>query len=376
MLSDTVIFGLPIGGYSNLEIAGLNLLLSWRNRFQSASLYPLSDLSSATDALRWSQIADVVENSEQFRVQFLKYLEDVDVSTPQALSVPYPVLHRLGEDLELSFLEKNTLLCGTPNIGFADFIITDLQADAVRRANLFSQIVAPSEWSKDILSGSDIYNVEVVTGGVDKALFFPHAKSDLFSGRFVVYSAGSEGYSGGYDLVLKAFELFNQAHPDSLLISSWPSRPFIYGEGIEPEDFTVSDNIIDIGEVPYSSRPYIIREADIAVFPSRASASNCRETECMACGIPVILSDNTSHKELIKGDNSLVLGSRNFIGGERFRGWSESDVEEILGALEFAYLNRDKVKTIGDEGCLSVSGYSWEAYADKIEKIIFSSYGS
>ena len=372
MLVDTVIFGLPIGGYSNLEIAGLNLLLNWRNRFQSASLNPLKTLINEIDPLRWSQISEVIENSEQFRVQFLRYLEGIDTSSPQALSVSYPVLHRLGEDLELSFLDKNTLICGTPNIGFTDFVITEFGLSSTDRAKLFSHIIASSEWSKEILLGEGIDNVDVVLGGVDTTLFFPHKKSEIFSDRFVIYSGGNEGYSGGYDLVLEAFKEFNILHPDSLLISSWPSNPFIYGEGLKGEENKVSDNIIAVGEVPYQLRSYVIREADVGVFPSRATSSNYRELECMACSIPVILSDNTSHKDLIKGDNAVVLGSKSLIKGNSFRGWSESNTEEILGALEFLYFNREKSKEIGEEGFSSIKEYSWSTYAAKIEKIIFS----
>jgi glycosyltransferase involved in cell wall biosynthesis len=66
--------------------------------------------------------------------------------------------------------------------------------------------------------------------------------------------------------------------------------------------------ILDLGAVPNREKPSILCEMDVAVFPNRCEGgTNLVAMECMACGLPVILSRNTGHLDLIDGDNCFAL---------------------------------------------------------------------
>ena len=68
------------------------------------------------------------------------------------------------------------------------------------------------------------------------------------------------------------------------------------------------EQIIDLGNIPNVSMPPILREMDAAVFTNRSEGgTNLVAMECMACGMPVVLSRNTGHLDLIKDDNCFPL---------------------------------------------------------------------
>jgi glycosyltransferase involved in cell wall biosynthesis len=52
--------------------------------------------------------------------------------------------------------------------------------------------------------------------------------------------------------------------------------------------------------------PSVLQEMNVAVFPNRAEGgTNLVAMECMACGLPVILSGNTGHLDLIENGQRL-----------------------------------------------------------------------
>ena len=57
---------------------------------------------------------------------------------------------------------------------------------------------------------------------------------------------------------------------------------------------------IDVGSIRNHQMARVLREVDVAVFPNRCEGgTNLVAMECMACGIPTILSNNTGHKDLV-----------------------------------------------------------------------------
>ena len=96
--------------------------------------------------------------------------------------------------------------------------------------------------------------------------------------------------------------------------------------------------------------PTILREMDVAVFPNRAEGgTNLVAMECMACGLPVILSRNTGHIDLIENDNCYTLDdqrqtTRGFAGIDGVQGWGESQIDEAVERLEQVYVDRAEAK--------------------------------
>ena len=98
-----------------------------------------------------------------------------------------------------------------------------------------------------------------------------------------------------------------------------------------------------------SLMPAVLREMDCALQVSRCEAcTNLPAKEAMACGVPVILANNTGTRDLIDTDNCLALTSQDPVTGpDGFGtdGWGESRVEEIVARTGDAVHGHSEAET-------------------------------
>jgi glycosyltransferase involved in cell wall biosynthesis len=114
---------------------------------------------------------------------------------------------------------------------------------------------------------------------------------------------------------------------------------------------------------------------DCAVFPSRAEAgTNFSAKEVMACGIPVILPTNTGMKDLIHDGNCIALTKQKPIHDCGMEQWCESDVEEIVYALERLYVDSSYRHKLGRDGAawILAHGRTWASHARQLKSLIMS----
>jgi glycosyltransferase involved in cell wall biosynthesis len=122
--------------------------------------------------------------------------------------------------------------------------------------------------------------------------------------------------------------------------------------------------------------PPILREMDVAVFPNRSEGgTNLVAMECMACGVPTILSRNTGHLDLIEDGNCYALDRQAPVGGQGAGvggtpGWGDSDVDEIVDALERAHADRSDARRRGLAGAATLSRFTWAATAARMKEIV------
>ena len=109
--------------------------------------------------------------------------------------------------------------------------------------------------------------------------------------------------------------------------------------------------------------PHVIREADVALFPNRAEGgTNLVAMECMACGIPTILSANTGHMDLLAmGDVAIPLSRQAARGhdGIDATDWGESDVDKIVEALETVWRDREAARATGERAAAAMAHFDW-----------------
>jgi glycosyltransferase involved in cell wall biosynthesis len=131
--------------------------------------------------------------------------------------------------------------------------------------------------------------------------------------------------------------------------------------------------------------PHVLREMDVSLQPSRAEAcTNLPAKEAMACGVPVIVSENTGTRDLVgsapfPGDDATCIPLRRQRPVSGFRdwgtdGWGESDVDEIVAALEFAHANREEARAIGLRGAawLRANRRTWHDHASALKSVVLS----
>jgi glycosyltransferase involved in cell wall biosynthesis len=376
-------------GLSSLHgwgVYGLNLAMAWAGdqALEPATDYEIAPKLITLDPLQWHALAGFRARSAKLRAQLLR-------QSAEPITVNAVVLSALGNDLQPQPGPHGGALLGRPSFGTIFFEREALGPKARETLAPHAAIIAGSSWNAEVLRAHRVPKVELVLQGIDPALFHPAPRRGLFPGRFVVFSGGKLEARKGQDNVIAAWRIFAARHPDALLIAAWhnhwpetarsidasrraaplplradgalDSAAWVAANGIRAEQF------LDLGVVPNALMPAILREADAALFPNRCEGgTNLVAMEAMACGVPTILSANTGHLDLLKDGAALALADQRPIPA--VPGWCESNIEEILAALEALYTDRTRAAGIGTAGARLLSGLSWAKTAAEMQRII------
>jgi glycosyltransferase involved in cell wall biosynthesis len=382
-----LVFSWGVSSFFGWGIYGLNLMLHLADHpavmpFCAVQFGPLDVV---LDPLRNWRLAALAEHSAPVWTA-LGAAEGAQVEIGATL------LEGMGNGLVSPAGAHGKRLSGRPSIGVAFLDAATLGPEARRRADRFALIVAGSSWNAEVLRRQGIGPVATVLQGVDTALFHPGPRGGLFPGRFVVFSGGKLEYRKGQDLVLAAFRAFHQRHPEALLVTAWHSpwselaARAVGHRGITPPPRATDgtpdvvgwavangipeDAIVSAGLTPNIAMPHVVREADVALFANRCEGgTNLVAMECLACGIPTILSANTGHLDLLGHDIALPLKRQGTPQSAHYdtTDWGESDVEEMLEALEAVWRDRDAAAAQGTRAARFMSTMRW---ADQIEALL------
>jgi len=367
-------------------VYGLNLAMAWAGdeALEAATDYEIAPRHVTLDPLQWHALAGFRARSAKLRAQLLR-------QKFEPITVNAAVLSALGNDLQPQPGPHGGALLGRPSFGTIFFEREALGPKAREILAAHTAIIAGSSWNAEVLRAHGVPAVELVLQGIDPALFHPAPRRGLFPGRFVVFSGGKLEARKGQDNVIAAWRIFAARHPDALLIAGWHNHwpegarsidasrraaPLAFRADGAPDSATWvaangirAERFLDLGIVPNALLPAILREADAAVFPNRCEGgTNLVAMEAMACGVPCILSANTGHRDLIKDGTALALTDQRPIPS--VPGWRESNIEEIVAALETLYTDRARAAVIGAAGAKLLSGLTWAKTAAEIKRII------
>jgi glycosyltransferase involved in cell wall biosynthesis len=316
------------------------------------------------DPLRLQAITPAMLTSNQFLEKLKRTRGN---SQPQDLLAIDP----LGPDLT----EPPASATARHNIGRCIFESTRLD-NARARLVKYDSLLCASNWAAGLLRSVTNKPVAMIHEGIDSSLFFPGPRSGMLDpNRFYVFSGGKIEFRKAQDLVILAFREFAARHDDAVLVAAWHSpwphlsagfqgklqvplkrdaggkleiERWVVENGIDPRQF------IELTLTPNTLMPTVLREMDCAVQISRCEAcTNLPAKEAMACGVPVILADNTGARDLIGNDNCIGVASTvpvNAQAGCGTDGWGESHVDDVLAALEMLYTDTQARKRVGNRG--------------------------
>jgi glycosyltransferase involved in cell wall biosynthesis len=275
---------------------------------------------------------------------------------------------------------------------------THFTPDAIDRARALDAIIAGSTWNAEVLRACGLDNVHAVIQGIDPTVFHPASRTGLFGDRFVVFSGGKLEYRKGQDIVVAAFRKFRARHADALLVTAWHNHwpqlivdldlaghvggvprqaggSLLIGEWLAANGIPESSTV-DIGLTPNALMGQIVREADVALFPNRCEGgTNLVAMECMAAGVPTIVSSNTGHLDLVatggcfalRHQGSVPHPTRYFSGVD---GWGESSVNEIVDLLERLHADRQLARERAALGAEAMQKLSWQSQIRKLLAVL------
>ena len=182
-----------------------------------------------------------------------------------------------------------------------------------------------------MLRAHGVDNVVTVLQGIDASLFKSRPRKVRRRDQFLVFSGGKLEYRKGQDIVVAAFREFVRRHPEAKLMVAWHNHwprtmgeigvaghvrgvPAINGAGRPEmtrwlaENGIPAGNVVDLGLRGNAEMGSLIVEADVALFTNRAEGgTNLVAMECLAAGVPTILSANTGHLDLIDDSRCFPL---------------------------------------------------------------------
>jgi glycosyltransferase involved in cell wall biosynthesis len=388
MAKEKVLLNWEINCNFGWGILGLNVFSHWANDHQ---VMPLSgqtignDQVGMLDPLRLSSLTNAIVSSND-------YLESIRTADGGPAFVDGVVIDPISHNLPPS------TVVGRRSIGRCIFENTWID-EFESRLDRYDHLLCASNWNADIIRARTGRGVSVIFEGVDHSIFCPGPRSGLLDpDKFYIYSGGKIEFRKGQDLVLLAFREFSKRHPDAVLVTAWHSPWPMRAVGFKGRlDAAVeldsagqlnikkwaSDNgvdpsrVVEIFRVPNQVMPMILREIDVALQPSRAEAcTNLPVKEAMACGVPVIVGDNTGMKDLIDDSICVSLHRQSPIekGIENgTEGWGESDVDEMIDALERLYADRPMREAIGQSASTWIrANRTWQGHAKELKDLVLS----
>ena len=242
-----------------------------------------------------------------------------------------------------------------------------VEAEIAQQADLL--IASTPDESADLvrLYGADPDRVFVVPPGVDLTMFQPldrdeaRRKIGYGPGRLLLFVGRLERLKG-VEVAIRALALLrDRSHDDvRLLILGEDSR-----EGDESEkerlkaiasELSVRDRVDFLGSVAHHELPYFYSAADALVMPSYSESFGLVGLEAQACGRPVVGSDVTGLRSVVRDEVTgyLVAGNDPALYAER--------IGRLLD-------NPDLARQMGLRGRLLAQRFSWTRTADRLEEL-------
>ena len=116
-------------------------------------------------------------------------------------------------------------------------------------------------------------------------------------------------------------------------------------------------DVIFTGIVLHDKMPELLQNFDVMIFPSLGDGFGLSVTEAMACGLPVIASDNTGASDfIVEGENGFVIPIQNSVA--------------ITEKMQWFIEHREKIPKMGLNAINTAKKMTWENYYEKVGRAI------
>lgn len=299
-----VAIGWALSSYTGWGVYGINLALELEKRgVEARSTHVAQADQIVVDPLRRRLLDGFIRRSNM----------------QQPVPADHVLLHALGND---ALPHNHTARIG---IIFFEEPPTDRM---IKRLNAYDIVITGSSWNEEVLKDCGLTNVRTVIQGVDRSIFHPGPRRNLYPGKFLIFSGGKAEPRKGQDIVVQAFRVFAQRHPEAMLVTAWHSPWPHLAKGMDLDLSEFADRVIDVGQVPNGQMASVYRECHVGLFPSRGEGgTNLVAMECVACGVPIVAYGGTGHRDLIRlAKPAAVYGVP-----------PDGDIEKIVAGLEMEF---------------------------------------
>jgi glycosyltransferase involved in cell wall biosynthesis len=129
--------------------------------------------------------------------------------------------------------------------------------------------------------------------------------------------------------------------------------------GSKDDAFDCINGLPNSRYIPYLQHDKLVKElhaSDIFVLPSYLDSWAMVVIEAMACGLPVIVTENTGAKDAVTEDSGFIIPI--------------DDEDALIDKILYFYNNRDEIERMGKNAARVVQKYTWENYYKQVNEFI------
>ncbi len=129
--------------------------------------------------------------------------------------------------------------------------------------------------------------------------------------------------------------------------------------GTKDDGYNCVNNSKNSKYIPFSEHDQLVYElhkADLFVFPSYSDSWGMAVIEAMACGLPVIISENTGAKDAVTNDCGFVIPI--------------DDADALAEKVLYFYNNRSEIERMGRNASKQAQKYTWDNYYKQVNEFI------
>lgn len=187
--------------------------------------------------------------------------------------------------------------------------------------------------------------------GYNPNIFFPSAKKEKKRNQplRLVY-AGIITKRKGVHVLLESLESFSEDAVQLTLIGPAGDASTLLNHHLHKPNITY---------IPFLSQAELaneLRKADVFVFPSFLDSWAAVVVEAMACGLPVVVTENTGAAQLVTEQTGRII--------------PVNDVTAIRNAILFFLDNPEVSGQMGLKASEAVQPYSWLRYHDQLNQLL------
>jgi len=228
---------------------------------------------------------------------------------------------------------------------------------AIKKA---TKIIVPSIFTKNELI--NFYRVKakkikVVYSGIDKKLFRPVVNQKILDKYgikkpFILFVGRLEKKKNLNNLIFAFSNLIKKKNINLVLVG-----PVGYGYKEIKKQILKYKNILETKYVKRDDLPYLYSSAELFIFPSFYEGFGFPGLEAMACGCPVVASNQASLPE-IYGSAAVYF--------------NPNDLKEMIEKIEKVIEDKKLKEELIEKGFERIKRYSWEKCAQNILKILLT----
>jgi glycosyltransferase involved in cell wall biosynthesis len=183
---------------------------------------------------------------------------------------------------------------------------------------------------------------------------FRHKHNQLLEKKIVLF-LGRLSPEKGLDVLIPAFKQITNLEKNIQLVLIGPSTKD-YEKQINDwiTQLNLSQYVTIIGPLYGTDKLEAYADADIFVLPSYSEAMSMSSLEAMACGLPIIISNNTSICNEVREANAGII--------------TNNSIQEISDAILFLLKNEELAREMGKNGRNLINNkFSWQIVAKNMK---------